>query len=234
MPVVFTSVMSQNVITSHLQWYILAYISQCNDFCFHARLILLTHIPFVIKHAAIFLRTAVWLLPLLILCISLFLPRCSTSHFSLMGCLYFSHWFLLWWFSICILPFHRQLRDPLQLMAEWFLIILCNVLSKILLEVLTSAKHEVESYTIPYTKSFHFDSESWITKPAAFSQHDVRSHVKCQANHASLTYIWKCHVKQRQNLGVRVYGFNCFFPCPKACYLVIERILFCFIQFYLD
>lgn len=55
---VFTSVMSKNVITSHLQCYILAYVSQYNVFCFHSRLILLTHVRFVIKYAASFLRTA--------------------------------------------------------------------------------------------------------------------------------------------------------------------------------
>lgn len=41
------------------------------------------------------------------------------------------------------------------------------------MEVLTSARPEVGSYTIPRAESFHFDDESWLAKPAAFSQHDA-------------------------------------------------------------
>lgn len=41
------------------------------------------------------------------------------------------------------------------------------------MEVLTSARPEVRSYTIPCAEAFHFDDESWLAKPAAFSQHDA-------------------------------------------------------------
>lgn len=41
------------------------------------------------------------------------------------------------------------------------------------MEVLTSARPAVESYTIPCAESFHFDDGSWVAKPAAFSQHDA-------------------------------------------------------------
>lgn len=64
----------------------------------------------------------------------------------------------------------QAIKDPLQLMAEWYLIILLTALSKILMEVLTSARPEVESYTIPCANFFYFDSKSRIAKPAAFSQ----------------------------------------------------------------
>lgn len=42
------------------------------------------------------------------------------------------------------------------------------MLSKVLMEILTSAGPEVESYTIPCAESFHFDDESWLAKPVAF------------------------------------------------------------------
>lgn len=41
------------------------------------------------------------------------------------------------------------------------------------MEVLTSARPEVGSYTIPCAESFHFGDESWLAKPAAFSQHNA-------------------------------------------------------------
>lgn len=66
------------------------------------------------------------------------------------------------------------------------------------MEVLTSARPEVRSYTIPCAEAFHFDDESWLAKPAAFSQHDA----------AALRKIAACFITNRTNGIISIQNEN--------------------------